>query len=33
MRECDVWNDSSDAEFENAMGGVEKLVTNQLYDQ
>jgi Rab5 GDP/GTP exchange factor len=32
MRECDVWKDSSDAEFENAMEGMEKLVMNRLYD-
>ncbi|KDR80762.1 hypothetical protein GALMADRAFT_241195 [Galerina marginata CBS 339.88] len=32
MRECDVWKNSSDADFENAMEGMEKLVMNRLYD-
>ncbi|CAA7269224.1 unnamed protein product [Cyclocybe aegerita] len=32
MRECEVWRNSSDAEFENAMEGMEKLVMNRLYD-
>ncbi|KAI0091528.1 hypothetical protein BDY19DRAFT_983844 [Irpex rosettiformis] len=32
MRECDVWKNASDAEFENAMEGMEKLVMNRLYD-
>ncbi|KAK7060943.1 hypothetical protein VNI00_000676 [Paramarasmius palmivorus] len=31
MRECDVWRSASDAEFDNAMEGMEKLVMNQLY--
>jgi hypothetical protein len=32
MRECDVWKNTSDADFENAMEGMEKLVMNRLYD-
>ncbi|KAF9565870.1 hypothetical protein CPC08DRAFT_704305 [Agrocybe pediades] len=32
MRECDVWKNSSEADFENAMEGMEKLVMNRLYD-
>ncbi|KAF9530377.1 hypothetical protein CPB83DRAFT_788406 [Crepidotus variabilis] len=32
MRECDVWRNVSDAEFDNAMEGIEKLVMNRLYD-
>ena len=32
MRTCDVWKSSSDAEFDNAMEGMEKLVMNRLYD-
>ncbi|KAI0683776.1 hypothetical protein BC835DRAFT_1393751 [Cytidiella melzeri] len=32
MRECDVWRNVSDPEFENAMEGMEKLVMNRLYD-
>ncbi|KAJ3491805.1 hypothetical protein NLJ89_g11305 [Agrocybe chaxingu] len=32
MRECDVWRNCSDAEFENAMEGMEKLVMNRLYE-
>ncbi|KAI0339587.1 hypothetical protein BDW22DRAFT_1361143 [Trametopsis cervina] len=32
MREADVWKHASDAEFENAMEGMEKLVMNRLYD-
>lgn len=32
MREADVWKSASDAEFENAMEGMEKLVMNRLYD-
>ncbi|KAI8051058.1 uncharacterized protein B0P05DRAFT_315767 [Gilbertella persicaria] len=31
MRECDVWRDISDKEFENAKEGMEKLVMNRLY--
>ena len=32
MRESDVWKHASDAEFDNAMEGMEKLVMNRLYD-
>ncbi|KAH6915834.1 guanine nucleotide exchange factor Vps9 [Coprinopsis sp. MPI-PUGE-AT-0042] len=32
MRECDIWRNASDAEFDNAMEGMEKLVMNRLYD-
>ncbi|KAI1790304.1 hypothetical protein LXA43DRAFT_1017387 [Ganoderma leucocontextum] len=32
MRECEVWRNTSDAEFDNAMEGMEKLVMNRLYD-
>ncbi|KAI0766981.1 hypothetical protein BD413DRAFT_635420 [Trametes elegans] len=32
MRESDVWRNASDAEFDNAMEGMEKLVMNRLYD-
>ncbi len=32
MRECDVWTNSPEAEFDNAMEGIEKLVMNRLYD-
>jgi Rab5 GDP/GTP exchange factor len=32
MRECDVWKDSSDAEFEDLMEGIEKLIMTRLYD-
>ena len=32
MRETDVWKPASDAEFDNAMEGMEKLVMNRLYD-
>ncbi|KAI8388712.1 uncharacterized protein BYT42DRAFT_611723 [Radiomyces spectabilis] len=31
MRECEVWRDVSDQEFENAKEGMEKLVMNRLY--
>ncbi|KAL0580480.1 hypothetical protein V5O48_001550 [Marasmius crinis-equi] len=31
MRDCEVWRTASDAEFDNAMEGMEKLVMNQLY--
>ncbi|KAG7093728.1 hypothetical protein E1B28_007380 [Marasmius oreades] len=31
MRECDIWRIASDAEFDNAMEGMEKLIMNQLY--
>ncbi|EKM48418.1 uncharacterized protein PHACADRAFT_214810 [Phanerochaete carnosa HHB-10118-sp] len=32
MREADVWRNVSEAEFDNAMEGMEKLVMNRLYD-
>ncbi|KAF9038495.1 hypothetical protein BJ165DRAFT_1393612 [Panaeolus papilionaceus] len=32
MRDCEVWRNASDAEFENAMEGMEKLVMNRLYE-
>ncbi|KAG6850656.1 hypothetical protein H0H93_010384 [Arthromyces matolae] len=32
MRVCDPWKNVSDAEFDNAMEGMEKLVMNRLYD-
>ncbi|TFK29629.1 hypothetical protein FA15DRAFT_690940 [Coprinopsis marcescibilis] len=32
MRSCDVWRNASDAEFDNAMEGMEKLVMNRLYE-
>ncbi|KAL4062589.1 hypothetical protein J3A83DRAFT_4363455 [Scleroderma citrinum] len=32
MRETDVWCNASDAEFDNAMEGMEKLVMNKLYE-
>lgn len=32
MRETDIWRNASDAEFDNAMEGMEKLVMNKLYD-
>ncbi|KAH8833213.1 hypothetical protein DL96DRAFT_1585229 [Flagelloscypha sp. PMI_526] len=32
MRECDPWRKASDAEFDNAIEGMEKLVMNRLYD-
>ncbi|GLB41656.1 putative protein with domain present in VPS9 [Lyophyllum shimeji] len=32
MRSCDVWKNASEAEFDNAMEGMEKLVMNRLYD-
>ncbi|KAJ6518926.1 hypothetical protein C8R45DRAFT_949758 [Mycena sanguinolenta] len=31
MRESEIWKNASDAEFENALEGMEKLVMNQLY--
>ncbi|KAI8968912.1 hypothetical protein BDF20DRAFT_916347 [Mycotypha africana] len=31
MRECDVWKDLTQQEFENAKEGMEKLVMNRLY--
>ncbi|KAH9930360.1 uncharacterized protein B0H18DRAFT_994598 [Fomitopsis serialis] len=32
MRDTDVWKNATDAEFDNAMEGMEKLVMNRLYD-
>ncbi|EMD39246.1 hypothetical protein CERSUDRAFT_112905 [Gelatoporia subvermispora B] len=32
MREADVWRNASEAEFDNAMEGMEKLVMNRLYE-
>jgi hypothetical protein len=33
MSQCDVWRTVSDAEFDNAREGMEKLVMNRLYNQ
>ena len=33
MAQCDVWRGISDAEFDNAKEGMEKLVMNRLYSQ
>jgi len=33
MAVCDVWKEVSDAEFDNAREGMEKLVMNRLYSQ
>ncbi|KFA50824.1 hypothetical protein S40293_05842 [Stachybotrys chartarum IBT 40293] len=33
MAVCEVWRDVSDAEFDNAREGMEKLVMNRLYSQ
>jgi Rab5 GDP/GTP exchange factor len=33
MALCDIWRDVSDAEFDNAKEGMEKLVMNRLYTQ
>ncbi|KAF1992863.1 hypothetical protein P154DRAFT_451685 [Amniculicola lignicola CBS 123094] len=33
MAQCDVWRTVSDAEFDNAREGMEKLVMNRLYSQ
>ncbi|KAL1893588.1 hypothetical protein Sste5346_006419 [Sporothrix stenoceras] len=33
MAVCEVWRDLSDAEFDNAREGMEKLVMNRLYSQ
>jgi hypothetical protein len=33
MAQCDVWRTVSDAEFDNAREGMEKLVMNRLYAQ
>ncbi|KAK2462714.1 hypothetical protein APHAL10511_005232 [Amanita phalloides] len=32
MRNCEVWRNASEAEFDNALEGMEKLVMNRLYD-
>ncbi|RXW24812.1 hypothetical protein EST38_g1017 [Candolleomyces aberdarensis] len=32
MRSCDVWKNASEAEFDSAMEGMEKLVMNRLYE-
>ncbi|KAG8883864.1 hypothetical protein FRB97_005702 [Tulasnella sp. 331] len=32
MRDCSVWRNASDSEFENATEAMEKLVMNRLYD-
>ncbi|KAI9482986.1 MAG: hypothetical protein EXX96DRAFT_556407 [Benjaminiella poitrasii] len=32
MRDCDVWRDISEKEFENAKEGMEKLVMNRLFN-
>lgn len=32
MRDTDIWKNVSDAEFDNAMEGMEKLVMNKLYE-
>jgi hypothetical protein len=33
MAQCEVWRTVSDAEFDNACEGMEKLVMNRLYSQ
>ncbi|KAL2200759.1 hypothetical protein P885DRAFT_66384 [Corynascus similis CBS 632.67] len=33
MAQCEVWKEVSDAEFDNAREGMEKLVMNRLYSQ
>ncbi|KAK3390832.1 hypothetical protein B0H63DRAFT_466572 [Podospora didyma] len=33
MAQCEVWRDVTDAEFDNAREGMEKLVMNRLYTQ
>ena len=33
MAQCEVWREVSDAEFDNAKEGMEKLVMNRLYSQ
>ncbi|RKF81761.1 Vacuolar protein sorting-associated protein 9a [Golovinomyces cichoracearum] len=33
MSQCEVWSEVSDAEFDNAREGMEKLVMNRLYTQ
>ncbi|TFK64094.1 hypothetical protein BDN72DRAFT_901836 [Pluteus cervinus] len=32
MRNCEVWKNATEAEFDNAMEGIEKLVMNRLYE-
>lgn len=32
MRDCEVWINASEAEFDNALEGMEKLVMNRLYE-
>ncbi|TFK39772.1 hypothetical protein BDQ12DRAFT_510543 [Crucibulum laeve] len=32
MRNCDIWKNATDSEFDNAMEGMEKLVMNRLYE-
>ncbi|OSX64362.1 hypothetical protein POSPLADRAFT_1079301, partial [Postia placenta MAD-698-R-SB12] len=32
MRQCDIWRNATDVEFDNALEGMEKLVMNRLYE-
>lgn len=32
MRECEVWKNVTEAEFDNALEAMEKLVMNRLYE-
>ena len=32
MRDAEVWRNGTEAEFDNAMEGMEKLVMNRLYE-
>lgn len=32
MREADVWKNATNAEFDNALEAMEKLVMNRLYE-
>jgi hypothetical protein len=32
MQECEVWKNTTETEFDNALEGMEKLVMNRLYD-
>lgn len=32
MQENELWRNSSESEFDNAIEGMEKLVMNRLYD-
>lgn len=32
MRDSEVWRNATEAEFDNAMEGMEKLVMNRLYE-